>query len=867
MASWTDKIPTFNPYVQQLPVEAMVQVGMQKQKQYDEGIQKIQTNIDNVAGLDIASDIDKMYLQSKLNQLGNDLKIVAGGDFSNFQLVNSVNGMTNQIVKDKNVQTAVSSTARLKKEQARKEKAIQEGKSSPENEWMFNIGVNSYLESTTPGESFNGQYIEYKDVDKKLRTLASDLQKAGFDQSIDNPFKRDNLTGKTLYYNKDGSVSTDASKGGTPQIATSMLTTTVKGIGAEKILNNFYDSLDEGDKRQLNITAQYHYRDKTSYTMQQDIVKTYEEKKKIYSDAIVDASVKLATADLTAEQRTTLEKEINKAKDLVYNGGFDKQMSEDLATVDTEAEATAYKYKIYTQKYLTNLAKDVANESISTKYSDNPEFKAMMDQKRFQFDIQKQNQEHQRWLAGHLLEKDKFAYEKLKDAKVDAANQPLVTPGALNTDLPEVSLFDVGVEIQNLNKDKQRIDTKYGAVIFPGLKGVDKQKALDKLYDDYKMNPKKSLTPNQREYLKERGILETNLADKNNLYNSAMKLTSGLSADVDKVFDTQAGVRIGQQKYSAKDLYNFQDAAGKYVKQYNVKTADGYDTRSMMTDDLLKQYQGKKEYPIALALYKSYNKKSLSPDEQVIVNQLKKINSNVSSEVNKINKNILTVQSEYIMSKMPEYQTQVGTVNLANEDVVNKLNSLLTLKATQYDQYGDLNQERPDDYDPDTVAAIRKNESKTAGYQIVKKYDGSATLVLTDGVRTQKVPISQAEFNTYFPEYSRRNIVSDIKSAVMASPNKTTNLSGTMDPVNARLTGFSMPGLSGSGLEEKVRYDVIGSPFNDGSDNDKFQVVMYFNSSKGWVTKVVNESEYVTEQGVSNIINSVSPYTINTMLK
>ena len=103
MASYTDSIPQFNPYVQQLPVEAMVQVGMEKQKRYDEGIQKIQTSIDNIAGLDVATDVDKAYLQSKLNQLGNDLRIVGAGDFSNFQLVNSVNGMTNQIVKNRNI--------------------------------------------------------------------------------------------------------------------------------------------------------------------------------------------------------------------------------------------------------------------------------------------------------------------------------------------------------------------------------------------------------------------------------------------------------------------------------------------------------------------------------------------------------------------------------------------------------------------------------------------------------------------------------------------------------------------------------------------------------------------------------------------
>jgi hypothetical protein len=857
MAGFQDNIQvlsTFNPYIQQLPVSQMVEVGLKKQQQYDEGIQKIQTNIDNIAGLDVVRDVDKAYLQTKINELGNNLKIVGAGDFSDFQLVNSVNGMTTQIARDSNVQNAVSSTAKLRKEQARKEKAIQEGKSSPDNEWFFGKQVSNYLNDSNLDQSFNGQYIEYKDVDKKLRALASDLQKAGVDTTIDNPFKRDNLTGKTLYYNKDGSVSTDPSKGGTPQIATSMLKTTVRGVGAEKILNNFYDSLDEGDKRQLNITAQYHYRDSTPVTFQNDIIRTYDQKKKIYSEAIVDASVKLVTADLTKEQKTILENEINKAKALVYDGGLDKQMQEDIAAVDTEAEADAYKYKIYTQKYLTNLAKDVANETISTEYDDNPDFKAMMDQKRLQFDIQKQNQEHQEWLAEHLLEKDKFAYEKLKDAKADAANQPLVTPGALNTDLPEVSLFDVGVEIKGLNTDKQTINNEYGKVVFPDLKGLDRQKALDKLYDDYKLNPKKSLTPNQREYLKERVVIETKLSDKNNLYNSAMKIGGGYDKQLNDLFASEPGLVIKNNgkfiNFTAKELFQYNRLKDKYKKlSPDKETSEMYANQVLDT-----KYKGTK-YAL------------LNAPNDVIKNKLYKIDNKFKTKATDISTKLTNEQNKYIMSKMPEYQTQVGTINLANEGVVNKLNALLTLKATQYEQYGDLNQERPDDYDPDEVVKIRKNESKSAGYQIVKKYDGSATLILTDGAKVQKVPVSQAEMNIYFPEYSRRNIVSDIKSAVIASPNMTTNLAGTMDPVNARMTGFSLPGLSGSGLEEKTRYDVIGSPFNNGSDNDKFQVVMYFNSSKGWVTKVVNESEYVTEQGVSNIINNISPYTINTMLK
>ena len=86
MASYKDIIPTFNPYIQQEPVEAMMKVGVYKQERYDEGIKKIQESIDNIAGLDVVRDVDKQYLQSKLNQLGGKLSTVAGGEFPTSQL-------------------------------------------------------------------------------------------------------------------------------------------------------------------------------------------------------------------------------------------------------------------------------------------------------------------------------------------------------------------------------------------------------------------------------------------------------------------------------------------------------------------------------------------------------------------------------------------------------------------------------------------------------------------------------------------------------------------------------------------------------------------------------------------------------------
>jgi hypothetical protein len=225
MASFTDIIPQFNPYVQQLPVEAMVQVGMAKQQAYEQNVTKIQAEIDRVAGLDIMRGVDKEYLQSKMNALGNRLTLLAGGDFSNFQLANSVTGMAGQISKDKYVQNAVSSTAWARDQQKKIQTARQNGKSSIENEWWFNNDLSNWLNDGEVGKKFSGEFVEYTDMDKKLREIGDKVKE--LDNSIDVPYKRDNA-GNVLYYKRDPktgatSVSTDPNSGGTAQVDDAML--------------------------------------------------------------------------------------------------------------------------------------------------------------------------------------------------------------------------------------------------------------------------------------------------------------------------------------------------------------------------------------------------------------------------------------------------------------------------------------------------------------------------------------------------------------------------------------------------------------------------------------------------------------------
>jgi hypothetical protein len=265
MATFTDQIPQFNPYIQQLPVEAMVQVGMEKQKRYDEGLQKIQAQIEKVAGLDVIRDVDKAYLKSKLGELGNRLKTVAAGDFSNFQLVNSVSGMTGQIAKDPDIQNAVSSTAWYRKQLAEMEKAISEGKSSVENIYNFNKKSSDWISSTDLKRTFNGRYTQYIDVKKKAMEAIKALHPKL--QQYDVPFKM----------NDDGSINTKV-------IADAMKRYKIEGIDEQQIQQAITAVMSPDDLNQLSISADYQFRDvtpeqlveraKTNYSIKKESSKT-----------------------------------------------------------------------------------------------------------------------------------------------------------------------------------------------------------------------------------------------------------------------------------------------------------------------------------------------------------------------------------------------------------------------------------------------------------------------------------------------------------------------------------------------------------------------------------------------------------------
>lgn len=277
MASYTDIIPQFNPYIHQLPIEAMVQVGMEKQKRYDEGIQKLQSQIDSIAGIEVLRPQDKAYLQSKINQLGSDLRGVAAGDFSNFQLVNSVGGMIGQIGKDKIVQAAMYSAAWDRQQKSLMEEDRKKGTLAPENETNYNKKLQAYYQAGIKDEygnpiKFSGSYSPYFDVFK--------FAKETFDA-----VKPDNMTWDQVYVtDANGTPKTDP-KTGMPIYSPVMIRMEKEGIVPQRVR----DTLDQifSDPRvsqQLSITGEYNYSGLTTPQLRERLAIQQEEKLAIYND-------------------------------------------------------------------------------------------------------------------------------------------------------------------------------------------------------------------------------------------------------------------------------------------------------------------------------------------------------------------------------------------------------------------------------------------------------------------------------------------------------------------------------------------------------------------------------------------------------
>jgi hypothetical protein len=368
MASFTDQISQFNPYVQQLPIEAMVQVGMQKQAQYDAGLQKIQGYIDNIAGIELLKDPDKANLKSKLNQLGSRLKTVAAGDFSNQQLVNSIGGMASQIVKDKDIQTAMRSTAKYKAQMARAEEDSKKtGGSNIYNKDKFYKESMAWLNDGAVGTDFTGEYFDHRNVYNKLVEIGKTV---GIDsKTVQQLFKTD-ANGNPLMIN------------GSLEYNDVMAETLIKGKDKQKLLEAFQAALDPADYKQLSINGEYELKgksDKELMGLVDGSYNTYRKNNLLQKELIQDKILKIKSSGDTSDEAMAtidqLEKSIVTLDDMLAK----KRVS---TSQLKSSGPDAIRGSLYTNNFIDSVSDALSQKEEYTKYTKNPAVEMLLDKER-----------------------------------------------------------------------------------------------------------------------------------------------------------------------------------------------------------------------------------------------------------------------------------------------------------------------------------------------------------------------------------------------------------------------------------------------------------------------------------------------------
>lgn len=815
MASYTDKAPTFNPYVAHQPVDAMLKVGMEKQRLYQQGYEKIQNSIDKVAGLELYRDVDKSYMQSKLNELGTKLKGVAAGDFSNFQLTNSVAGMAGQLANDVNIQNAVASTAWLKKQQNEMQVAKKAGKSSASNEWDFSQKANAYLNSTTIGEKFNETYTPFTDYKKNALEVIKSLAK--------NETTRD--------------VAIETDEKGNMVVLDAMTRTKIAGITPERIQSALMVGLNPNDFKQLQLDGRYNYSNVSPEKFMSDVDNSYKR----------DFNALKAQRDILANSLDSTNSVSAKRKIQEQVASLDKSLEgiateyENINNSFKSGDVESAKANLHTAKWINNFSQTFSSQEISQTYeaSHHQQVKQFKETKaqdwnkfiyKFEQD-ERFNQQDEHWKA----EAHKLALEKNEREKKTAAFTEGYSSVPFSVDqstLPEVTLDKLIVDVEadkiNINKSDSAIMKQFGKE--GNTQWLQQQLMLWQ-------NSSGSVDPLLASHFNRTENTRRDIA-------ATTSMITEISKEADKQYGTvynkiPADSRAmtvqfpsGSYTYTPKELVDFNEKSKRYRSISGPGEAPVSGPGVLYNDAKAKQELSPKEY----FLYKAQQEQG-TPTQKILAENLRKYNTSVNIPYQKTiqEKNSFVakeVKSRVMAMQGVEYGIPLGT----EEQKTTFGNTLVSIANLADSQAGGL---------ANSPELSTKDLRKIAGGL------QNATIRIVEGTRyapaMYEVTASDKDGNTQsfrVPPEAYRTIFKDRYEA-------TPSVQGARPIINQIIrTGAGTTALDGG----------ITTPANSYLGNLEFKNVKYYGASGN----VVQDAQ----TGLYSIrLNLIDPLTKQTVVQ
>lgn len=870
MASFTDRIPTFNPYVSQQPVESMVKVGMMKQQKYDTNLERIYQSMDEIAGLDIIHGSDQAYLKNKMNEISNRLSVYAAGDFSSNNLTRNVRGLVSSIADDDIIKTAVQSTARVRSELSKASAAEEKGKSSVVNQWALNSQIQKYLSNPAEGQSFNGVYVPYKDVDKKLMDIYDKLSDE--EKVTQDIFKRD-AAGNTLYYSPDGKkYTTDITQGWEPELDQVILHREIKGKSANKILKAFMASLDADDLRQLDMNGSYHYRNSTPETFIAEVKNYGEELKQSYRDNINTIAIELVTdTDLDIERKKALEMVMNSYQKDLDDGVIDEQVRNQIVNLNDTQYFEQYKKDTYKGKYLLEKANSLENISTKQLWKKNPKWQARMQVKEYDLKVKNYQLKERYQRLNYELDVKEFGLkEKIHDKNVaDAAalaNPSLIVNVPLVTDQEKTTFSALSDELDGYTATPDDPRTlSDGTVITEGTlyslnkkfaestinitaPGETKEIALEELFlkirsspsdmDEIIKNNSANSTINSLEfydYYKKRLHIENQKTIISKRYHDAFREGEQFDNELNAYIGEETSISIGSrggERLTRKEINEFNIDKKNYTKEivepgYTEVGPDGPIYYPELTytvtdfDSLRKKYNEQSKYLKLIDIIE--NGPRDNNFESTVFSQYKRVTDELLAKKVDVGNRKKEHQDRYVAQHTPRQYAQLTTLlstikeqapffNSVRQQVLNAIGI-----AKIYGEDGDTVIEAMNkELSADDIADIRRNiNSGKFPLTIIKNRDGGATVTVTGETKEFTVNLTPEQVRD-IPKLAIENPFNQALEIIKSSKNHSTNTytGGKSLPAYAYYSGSNFPLLVNSPISLRVRADIMGSNSN-----------------------------------------------------
>lgn len=463
-------IPQFSQYIPEIDPQTYAQTAevyqkaiLEKQSQYQAGVQRVQSVFDQIGGIELIKDVDKDYYNQKLGQIRTQAQqLVKGADFSQMSTVNQIGGLASQIYSDKTIQNAAVSTRQLKSYQESKAASYKAGKGSSYNDYYTDRIVNEWIQNPNAGAQLgNIKYVDYFDDIKGFQDYVKDI----------NP----NITVEVDPYgrNADGSPNWNAY------------------------------ALVEGKKVQISKDeiirqAQLYYSSNPLAAQQLEVNSTY------YADHTSDSAALAQfqqaaqnTISIYNQQISQLEEKKN------TSNGDSTQIDQQLTQLKTERDTYLNRVNSTTPESISQIKKDIYRNNLFSGLADrfdklefsqnvvsNPIFQAQMEERNFQLSTARFEFDQRKWAEEKDLKAKELAQTNSGFLGVNPASEEKINPNQIVNSVKELGTSVIS---------EARMVLRDSDVYTDGLTDAQVMAKVEQLREQYQSNPM-GVNPNLREY-------------------------------------------------------------------------------------------------------------------------------------------------------------------------------------------------------------------------------------------------------------------------------------------------------------------------------------------------------------------------------